>query len=76
MSIIQSLVRLLPKGLGKDIEAQSRSWILRCPCGHETSVWDAGGVRYMAAGRPSRLARCPKCGLTWHTLQKMPTTPS
>jgi hypothetical protein len=61
---------VLPTTWTAAMEAESRAWQMRCPCGHETSVWDAGGIRYKAVGNPKRLYRCPRCGLTWHTLYK------
>jgi translation initiation factor 2 beta subunit (eIF-2beta)/eIF-5 len=37
---------ILPRKLAEDMEAESRSWFLRCEeCGAERSVWDAGGIR-------------------------------
>ncbi len=68
------LLAVLPSSLGKAMEKQSRLWTMRCPdCGAETSVWDAGGIRYLAAGRPRRLFRCPKCGPRWHVVYKKDT---
>ncbi len=62
------LKRLLPRRWAEDMEAQSRRWMMRCnECGHERSVWDAGGVRWKAAGSPTKLTPCPQCGRnTWH----------
>ncbi|MGD9646001.1 MAG: hypothetical protein AB7U73_09825 [Pirellulales bacterium] len=71
MSFAQRFVKLvLPARWATAIERESRQWMMRCGCGHETSVWDAGGIRYKSAGKPRRLARCPHCGLTWHRLEK------
>jgi ribosomal protein S27E len=62
---------IVPRGVGKAMEKESRLWMLRCPsCGHETSVWDAGGIRYLAHGQPQRRFRCLICGPQWHTLYK------
>ena len=45
------------------MQAESESWVYQCPyCGFERSVWDAGGVRYKAAGTARVLRRCPQCG--------------
>lgn len=57
---------------GGDIEAESRAWMMKCPdCGHEISVWEAGGIRFGAAGKPKRLMKCGKCGKrTWHQVYK------
>jgi len=46
------------------MEAESREWRGKCPCGHEFSVWDAGGVRFKAKGTPRTAMRCPGCGQT------------
>jgi DNA-directed RNA polymerase subunit RPC12/RpoP len=44
-------------------EADSRAWKATCPsCGTKTSIWDLGGLRYKAAGKPLRGLRCPSCG--------------
>lgn len=56
------IFKLFPK-LGAAIEAESRTWFLCCPdCGHEISVWDAGGIRYGASGNPRIYTRCEGCG--------------
>lgn len=64
MSRIQRLLRaVLPARLADAMEAESRTWILRCDhCGEDRSVWDLGGVRWKAAGRPRLLRRCARCG--------------
>lgn len=55
------LFRFFP-GLAARVEAESRTWMMRCPsCNAEVSVWDAGGLRYKARGRARRLGRCPAC---------------
>ena len=51
-SLQKLLVNLLPRSWAKDMEAQSRAWMIRCPCGYEQSVWEAGGIRWKAAGTP------------------------
>jgi len=63
---------ILPSSMGKAMEKESRLWTMRCKqCGDEISVWDAGGIRYLAAGRPWRMRRCPKCARrTWHEIHK------
>jgi hypothetical protein len=73
MSFFQKLLMaLVPRRWADEMEAESRSWMLRCNvCGLERSVWEMGGVRWKAAGRSSRLMRCPRCGrTTWHTLDR------
>ena len=73
MSFFQKLLRaLLPKDSVDGMERESRAWMMRCPsCGHEISVWDAGGIRFGASGKPRRLMRCSQCGKrTWHDTYK------
>jgi ribosomal protein S27E len=73
MSWIQNLLTsILPRRWAEEMEAESRTWMLRCKdCDSERSVWEAGGVRWKAAGRPSRLVHCPRCGrITWHTVYR------
>jgi hypothetical protein len=65
------LCSILPASRAQAIEAESRAWRMHCPCGHSVSVWEAGGIRYKAAGNPRKLRRCPECGTrTWHRLEK------
>jgi len=61
------------------MEAHSRAWLVQCThCGFERSIWDLGGIRYKAAGKPRMLMRCGKCGRRgWHKVHKaadFPTT--
>lgn len=62
---------ILPRSMGQAMEKESRLWMMVCPgCGKETSIWDAGGIRYLAAGNPRRLRRCSECGPRWHKVVK------
>ncbi|MBN1643513.1 MAG: hypothetical protein JW856_01645 [Dehalococcoidales bacterium] len=72
MTLIQRLLMtILPDRLAKSMEEESRAWLMQCPCGYEISVWEAGGIRYKAAGKSMRLRHCPTCGhMTWHRLHK------
>jgi transposase-like protein len=64
------LISILPKKWAADMEAESRSWMVRCPsCSFERSVWELGGIRWKAAGNPRRHMHCPQCGNSgWHTI--------
>jgi hypothetical protein len=68
MSLAQRVIlSLVPRSWAASMEADSRRWICRCPCGHERSIWDLGGIRWKAAGEPRKWLRCPPCGKrTWH----------
>ena len=73
MSTIQRFfLSIVPASLGKAMEKESRLWTMRCQaCGDEISIWDAGGIRYLAAGRPWRWRKCGRCARrTWHETYK------
>ncbi|HEX8746515.1 MAG TPA: hypothetical protein VF717_04890 [Pyrinomonadaceae bacterium] len=55
-----------------DVEAESRSWMVKCPCGFEQSIRDMGGVRYGAHSKGKKiLRRCRECGrFRWHSVYK------
>jgi hypothetical protein len=66
--IQQLLITMLPKKWGEDMRAESLTWMMRCTCGFERSVWESGGIRWKATGNPKRFLSCPHCGeRTWHT---------
>jgi tRNA A-37 threonylcarbamoyl transferase component Bud32 len=51
----------------ENMQRESQAWHLVCECGHATSYWDIGGIRYGASGNPRKLMRCPACRqITWH----------
>lgn len=56
------MMRLMPGKMKQAAEIESRLWIARCKhCGADNSIWDFGGLRYGASGRPTKLLKCPKC---------------
>lgn len=62
---------LLPARAFEAVKAGTKQWLAECTCGNRRDVWDSGGVRYMAAGEPRRLAYCPECGKrTMHKIRK------
>ncbi|MBL9146241.1 MAG: protein kinase [Verrucomicrobiaceae bacterium] len=57
----------LPAHWFEAMKVESQAWHLVCECGHATSVWDRGGIRYGASGTPKKLMSCPACHrTTWH----------
>jgi RNase P subunit RPR2 len=56
------------------IMAESKQWKFTCKhCGQVSSIWDAGGIRYKAAGKPTTLVKCIHCGKTgMHSISKDP----
>ncbi len=62
---------ILPAKAFAAVKARTKQWLAECPCGHKQDVWDSGGVRFMAAGEPRRLGRCPACGeSTMHKIRR------
>jgi hypothetical protein len=76
MSSIQKFfIAILPASWARSMEAESRRWMIRCPCGVETSVWDSGGIRWKASGTPKRYLWCRTCRqMSWHTVYFQPRT--
>lgn len=72
MSFIQQfLMAILPKAWGDDMRSESLSWMMRCTCGFERSVWECGGIRWKGKGNPKRYLVCPQCGQsTWHKVYR------
>lgn len=70
MPLLRSLIlKFVSTDTAKKMEAESRKWKVHCACGNETDYWTMGGIRYKAASRGKKLLlRCPKCGLTWHSV--------
>ena len=53
------LLRLMPEAWVRDAERSSRLWLTECTrCGATSNVWDLGGLRWRAAGRPLTVMRC------------------
>ncbi len=63
MPFLRSVVlALLPPRWRADAERDSRLWLTECTrCGHVSTVWDLGGMRWRAAGRPLTGMRCIGC---------------
>jgi hypothetical protein len=51
------------------IMEESMNWKFTCSCGKESNIWEIGGVRAGAKGKPSVMIRCPHCGKT--SMQKL-----
>ena len=66
---------ILPERAFEAVKAGTKEWLIECPCGHKQDFWDAGGVRYKAAGEPRQLLACPVCArLRWHKIRKKTET--
>ncbi len=40
---------------------ESKRYQFDCSCGKTSSIWDIGGIRYKAYGKPTTLVKCPHC---------------
>lgn len=64
------LQALLPSRWYQAVRQESGDWHLVCACGHVSSVWSRGGVRFGASGRPRKLLWCPVCHrMRWHAME-------
>ncbi len=78
MSFIQRVfLGILPERWAKSMEADSRSWMVRCRCGFERSIWELGGIRWKATGDSRNYMKCPQCGQrSWHKISRYPPSPT
>lgn len=74
MSWIQKIfTAALTRRLAESMEAESRSWRVRCSCDFERSVWEIGGIRWKGTGKPRHFLKCPQCDQrSWHTVTRDP----
>lgn len=72
MSLRDIMMKFMSPKMRAEAEVESRKWQATCPrCQSVNSVWEMGGIRYKAAGRPIRLVRCPNCGkISPHQFEK------
>jgi len=71
MSSSQRIITLLLFPFARSIRRHSESWLLSCPCGFTESVWDRGGIRWLASGEPRLYSTCSSCAnRTWHRVHR------
>jgi hypothetical protein len=77
MTFIQRFfTAVLPSAWAEEMRAESLSWMIRCTCGFERSIWEIGGIRWKAKGNPRKLTVCSRCGeRTWHTIYQKSSSP-
>jgi hypothetical protein len=73
MRLRDFILGFMPPKMRAEAESESRRWIAACPtCQSANSVWDVGGMRYKAAGKPIKLAQCPNCRkIRLHRFEKL-----
>jgi len=63
MGLRNLILRFMSPARRAAVEADSRAWKATCPkCGAKASIWDLGGIRYKAVGKPLTGLRCRSCG--------------
>lgn len=76
MTLVQKFfMTVLPKRWAESMRRQSMAWKMQCrTCGNTQSIWDAGGVRWLASSTTKRtLGRCSHCGTSRHAVIKKET---
>lgn len=64
LSIAQKIAKFFSsESLFQKMMEDSRRYRFTCKCGKESSIWDIGGIRYKAAGKPLTGTKCPHCGI-------------
>ena len=77
MSRIQQVIsQRVPAAWAASMEAESRTWMVRCrSCGFERSLWELGGIRWKGSGKSWTWGRCPECGkLGVHSISRRAPT--
>ncbi len=46
---------LLPAKAFAAVRKGTKLWLMECRCGNKQDYWDAGGLRYKAAGEPRKM---------------------
>lgn len=65
LSTAQKILRFFTSAsLFEKMKADSERYRFDCDCGKTSSIWEIGGIRYKAYGKPTSLVRCPQCGKT------------
>ena len=63
LSLPQKIVKFFSTAsLFEKMMEDSKRYRFTCSCGKETSIWDIGGIRYKAAGKPTTGVKCQHCG--------------
>ncbi len=62
LSFIQRVTKFVcNSGKFEEIMKESKQWKFKCSCGQISNIWEIGGIRYKAAGNPSKGLVCPFC---------------
>jgi hypothetical protein len=72
MSRLQRFFKwIMPRKWFEAAKADSKLWMVKCPCGAGRSIWDIGGLRWKGGGKPKTWMRCEACDeRRWMTVEK------
>lgn len=73
LSFMQKLMQMISSKQGFEVmERESKTWMVQCSnCKFERSIWELGGIRSSATGKPKTYMKCSNCNqATWHTIYK------
>ena len=63
LSTAQKIVKFfISSSRFEKIMNESKLYKFDCSCGKQSNIWDIGGVRYKASGKPLTWIKCPYCG--------------
>ena len=63
LSIAQKIMQFFSSAsLFEKMKEDSKRYRFTCSCGKESSIWDIGGIRSRAAGKPTSGVKGPHCG--------------
>ena len=64
LSLAQKLAKMFSsQSAFEKMKEDSQKWRFTCSnCGKESNIWEIGGIRYKARGKPRTGIKCPHCG--------------
>jgi hypothetical protein len=62
ISITQKIAKFFTsKSMFEKMMNESKQYQFDCACGKTSNIWEIGGIRYKAYGKPTTLVKCPHC---------------
>lgn len=72
LSLAQKILKFMTsETMFEKFRQESMRYKFDCSCGKTSDIWEIGGIRYKAVGKPKNWIRCPHCGKgAMHTIYK------
>lgn len=73
LSFTQKLIQMFSsKQSFEGMQNESATWMVQClNCKYEKSIWEMGGIRSGASGKPKTYMKCSNCNQRhWHQIYK------